>query len=237
MDLFARTALVAALTCVGSSSSRADGESEREAKQTKIDSTKERREKLADRIKSVQRKVFIKKNRLELYPHLALSVNDAFFQSVVLGGAVGYHLSDAFSMEARAGGVIAQADSNVIRFVRTETDSLLADPPEFQYHADLDFLWAPIYGKLSIFGDSILHFDTYLTVGGGVFGTDIGAAGAANVGLGQRYFINKWLTARIEYRMYLFAEERAGASELQTPGFIGFSVSGFIPPTFSYEYE
>jgi outer membrane beta-barrel protein len=193
--------------------------------------------RLRDRVKSVQRKVFIKRGRFEFYPQVAFSLNDAFFRNVMLSGSVGYHLSDSLSLEASAGWVAARTESNVVQFLRRETDSLLEDNPELEYKADLNFAWAPIYGKLSLFGEAILHFDTYLTLGGGVFGTNVGTQPAGNVGIGQRYFITDWLVVRLEFRNYFFVEERAGESDLQTPGFIGLSVAGFLPPKFEYRFQ
>jgi len=185
----------------------------------------------------VQRKVFIKKNRVELFPSFGLNLNDAFFRSYLVDGSLAYHVTDAFSIEARGGGVVARSESNVIRFVRRETGSLLEDPPELNWHGELDVLVSPFYGKISVFGEGILHFDTYVALGGGVFRTDDTTAGAANVGIGQRFFLTEWLTARVEFRNYFFVDEQAGESELQTPGFLTFSVSGFLPTSFSYQFE
>ncbi|MGF1510132.1 MAG: outer membrane beta-barrel domain-containing protein [Myxococcota bacterium] len=213
-----------------------DEETERERDRTSSEE-REETESLADRIKSVQRKVFIKKKRVEVYPQVLFGLNDAFFQNLIVGGSLAYHISDAFAIEARGGAVANLGETDAVRFVRAETGSLLEEPPELQFHADLDFLWAPIYGKISLFGESILHFDTYVTVGGGAFGTDNRTNPAANVGVGQRYFINRWLTARIEFRNYFFVEEVAGEEDLQTPGFIGISLSAFLPTAFDYEYQ
>ncbi len=215
----------------------ADAETSEEGKDTEGLGDKERGRKLSDRIKSVQRKVFLKKRRFELFPFFGLDLNDPFFQHLLVGAAAGYHLADSLSVEARAGFVFKSLNQKAIRFVRQETDSLLEDPPEFKYHADIDVLWAPIYGKISLFGDAILHFDTYVTVGPGVFGTDSGANPAVNVGIGQRYFITDWLVARIEIRDYIFIEKRAGQSDLQNLLVLGFSVSGFLPTSFDYEFQ
>ena len=48
----------------------------------------------------------------------------------------------------------------------------------------LDLTWAPFYGKISILGEGIMHFDTYITAGGGVFGTD--GAGEGGPAAGDR---------------------------------------------------
>lgn len=234
-QIAASTALLIGLT--SGARAQVDDDVAEEAARSARDDDEARREKLSDRIKSVQRKVFIKKNRVELFPSFGLSLNDAFFTSFLLDGSLAYHVSDALSIEARGGGVIARSESDVIRFVRVETDSLLEDPPELVAHGELDVLVSPFYGKISLFGEAILHFDTYIALGGGVFVTDDTTAGAANVGIGQRFFLTEWLTARVEYRNYFFVEERAGSNELQTPGFLTFSVSGFLPTSFSYQFE
>lgn len=223
-----------------STAASSDAETSAESKETadseKSEESTERR-KLSDRIKSVQRKVFLKKGRVEVFPQFALDLNDPFFQHFIVGAAVGFHLADSMSVEVRGGAALGKLKQSAIRFVRDETDSLLENPPEFKYHADLDFLWAPFYGKISLFSEGILHFDTYLTAGPGVFGTDAGLNPAANIGIGQRYFITDWLVARLEIRNYLFMDNRNGESDLQNLLVLGFAVSGFFPMTFDYELQ
>ena len=213
-----------------------DSETDSEARATEVDD--EDATSLADRIKSVQRKVFLKRRRLELAPLVGLSVNDAFYQHVTLGGSAAYHLVDALSIEARGAVVAVAAETNAVRFIRQETDSLLDEAQrQHEYHGELDLLWSPIYGKFSLFGEAILHFDTYIAAGGGVFGTDAGAHGAANIGIGQRWFLTEWLVVRLEYRNYFFAEERNDETNLRTPGIFNFMFSFFLPPKFEYEYQ
>lgn len=214
-----------------------DAEVTAEAEKTSSDSEDGDDEKLSDRIKSVQRKAFLKRQRVEIFPYFGLDLNDPFFQHFIIGGAVGFHLADSMSVELRAGGVVGSVEQNAIRFVRQETDSLIEDPPEFQWHADVDFAWAPFYGKISLLGEGILHFDTYLTAGPGVFATDAAVNPSMNIGIGQRYFINDWLVARVELRDYIFVDSRNGESDLQNLLILGFSVSGFFPMTFEYEYQ
>ncbi len=204
-----------------------------EAKKAKA----EDEEDLSDRIKAVQRKVFLKKQRLELFPYFGFDLNDPFFTHLVLGGSLSYHLVDSLSIDARGGFVFASIEKNIVRIIRTEAGAILENPPEFQFHADVDLTWAPLYGKISLFGDAILHFDTYVSGGPGVFGTDEGVNPSFNVGIGQRYFINKWLTFRAELRNYMFIEERNNASSLQNLMVVGLFVSLFLPTSFEYEFQ
>lgn len=197
----------------------------------------EEKKKLSDRIKSVQRKTFLKRRRVEIFPYFGLDLNDPFFQHFVVGGSIGFHVVDSLAIEARGGFVFASLKQDAITFVRQETDSLIENPPEFKYHADLDLTWAPFYGKISLFGEGILHFDTYITAGGGIFGTDAGLNPAGNVGIGQRYFFTDWLVARVELRDYLFVDTRNDTSDMQNLLVLGFSISGFFPTSFDYEFQ
>lgn len=217
----------------GAAEAADEGAESAEAKRAK----KDEEEDLSDRIKAVQRKVFLKKQRVELFPYFGFDLNDPFFTHLVLGGSLSYHLVDSLSIDARGGFVFASIEKNIVRIIRTEAGAILENPPEFQFHADIDLTWAPIYGKISLFGDAILHFDTYVSGGPGVFGTDEGVNPAFNVGIGQRYFINKWLTFRAELRNYMFIEDRNNASNLQNLMVVGLFASIFLPTSFEYEFQ
>ncbi len=215
-----------------SESTTAGAESE-EANKAK----REAEDDLSDRIKAVQRKVFLKKERLELFPYFGFDLNDPFFTHMVVGGSLSYHFVDSLAIEARGGFVVASLEKNIVRIIRTQAGAILENPPEFQFHADVDLTWAPLYGKISLLGDGILHFDTYVTGGPGVFGTDEGVNPAFNIGIGQRYFVNKWLTVRAELRNYMFIEDRNNASTLQNLMVVGFFASVFLPTAFEYEFQ
>jgi outer membrane beta-barrel protein len=215
-----------------------DTEASVEAKETELDAEEgEEKKKLSDRIKSVQRKTFLKEHRFEVFPFFALDLNDPFFQHLIVGGSIGFHLVDSLGLEARGGYVFASLKQDAIKFVRQATDSLLENPPEFKYHADLDLTWAPFYGKISILGEGIMHFDTYITAGGGLFGTDAGPTGAGNIGIGIRYFMTDWLISRLEIRNYIFVDNRNNTSDVQNLLILGFSVAGFFPTSFEHEFE
>jgi outer membrane beta-barrel protein len=203
----------------------------------KKDESEEGKRKLSDRIKSVQRKVFIKKSRFEVFPHFAFDLNDPVQKHFIIGAAAGFHLADSASIELRGGYVFATQQQGIIRVIRQDNSAVIKDPIQAKYHADLDFLWAPIYGKISLFGEGILHFDTYLTAGPGIFGTDAGIGPAGNVGIGQRYFITDWLVARVELRDYIFIDTRNNESSVQNLLILGFALSGFFPTEFTYEYQ
>ena len=213
-----------------------DDETEEEGRRTEGD-TDQGEKKLSDRVKSVQRKVFLKRSRFELYPHFSIDLNDAFYAHLVVGGSLGFHVVDALSIEGRFGYVLESIEQEPIRFVRRTAGALPERPPQFELHGELDLLWAPLYGKISLFGEGILHFDVYLAAGGGVFQTDEGTSPAFNFGIGQRFFLTDWLVARVELRDYIFPDTRNGESDLQNLLMVSLSVSAFFPTSFEYEFQ
>lgn len=221
----------------GSQSDQDSKKAQEETKEAQQDKRDKRNEELADRIKSVQRKVFLKKQRLEVFPFFGLDLNDPFYQHLLLGGSLSYHLVDSLAIEARGGFVFASIRQGSVKIVRQEIGAVLENVPALKGHADLDVTWAPLYGKISLLGEGILHFDTYLTGGPGIFITDIGVAPAVNIGIGQRYFITRWLDFRLELRNYLYVETRNEHSSVNNLLVLGFMLSGFFPTSFEYEFQ
>jgi outer membrane beta-barrel protein len=204
---------------------------------------------LDDRIKSVQNKFFLKKNRFEITPFGALTLNDPFKQRIMVGGHAVYHITDMFGA-GLTGGYNFNKESDTTVFVQAA-----GAPPEtsnLKYLLTLDFLWTPIYGKISFFASWIVNFDWYLVAGGGAFGAEVpegdqadlegaGYKPTACLGTGQRWFINRWLAFNWELRDYIYSlqigEDKLAAEvgDIQNQIYVFVGLSFFIP--FSFEYE
>lgn len=208
-------------------------------------------ESLADRIRSVERKVFLKRRRFEVLPFVGMDLNDAFFQHFFVGVGAAYHLQDSFSLELRGGYALAELEKDSVRFVRVSTGSLLTEQAlSLVGHGDINATWSPIYGKFSFIGEAIVHFDVFLSAGAGLFLTERGerasegapledvlsANPAVNIGIGPRFYINEWLVVRAELRNYTFVET-SNQSDLQNITMFNLALSGFFPATFAYEYQ
>jgi outer membrane beta-barrel protein len=103
-----------------------------------------------------------------------------------------------------------------------------------QYGGRVEGQWAPIYGKLSLAAEAVLHFDTYIAAGVGfVAPNQSDTTMAANLAIGQHYFINRWVALRLEVREQIFAWARNPATDAQThwQGFLSASVGAcfFFP--------
>src|SRR5215813_15101410 len=75
----------------------------------------ERDTTVEDRVKSVQRKVYLKKHRFELAPYVAISLNDAYYSKFGLAVRGAYYLSDTLALAARFTSMQVIASSPLIR--------------------------------------------------------------------------------------------------------------------------
>lgn len=196
---------------------------------------------LSDRVKAVQRKHFLKKGRLELVPTFAMSLNDAFYTKLGGGLAVNYHLADsiALSLHYEKFG-IAQSES--VRIAKRELQSLLLSS-KLDWSAGLDFVWTPIYGKLSWF-NTIVQYDLFLMTGVGAAWSQTsgdpvgdGVHPAVDVGVGQRFSLSDWMAFEFWVKQLLYADrpQDRQISEIQKVLTLNVGLSFWIPPSFSYE--
>lgn len=233
------TALAAAFLSLSvASAAPAWADEAREEETAEILERDEGQQTLADRIPSVTSRAFVKSGRVQLTPQLGLSLNDPFYQNYVVGGAISYNILE--SLFVRASGSL---------FLATETTPLVTGgsgtfDPNFDrpvYSAGLELGWAPFYGKMSLLAESVLHFDTFIAVGGGVIGPDQGdPVVAATVAVGQHYFLNEWMALRLEIRDQIYSLDRAPLTaneEAALQNLITFNigVAFFVPSQFERE--
>ncbi len=194
-----------------------------------------------DRIKSVQRKDFLKNKRWELTPQVSFSLNDAFYQKLGGGVSAAYHFADSLGIEFQ-GMYVGTVQTDMVGYFQ-QANSALPRVSRMRYYLMGNFLWSPVYGKLSMFTDEIVHFDGYLIGGFGMVATETGSKLATNVGLGFRYFATPWLVFKIEVRDLIYTEtltldvQRTDFSDLQNHIMLGLGVSFFLPTRFDYEYQ
>jgi outer membrane beta-barrel protein len=206
---------------------------------------------LEDRIKAVSRKVFLKEGRFELAPLLSVTTNDPFFRHWGVGGRAAYHVNDAFALE---GGVMVvppgfRENLPPLDLLRERAALINADAKLIGL-SDVGVTFSPVYGKVAILSDAIIHFDTFVAAGAGVvsdsngdlFGRDdakrfSGMHPTMDVGAGLRVFLLRWLVARVDLRDYVYPQDRANISTLQNLLIVNAGVGFFLPPDFEYRYE
>lgn len=186
---------------------------------------------LRERITPVSGHLFLKEGRFEFSPSVTFSFRDAFFTKYILGGTLTYHPSETFGISLRGGYALnsVSGSAQLCTFGEDGTtrgcgapsfESIDGRAPgQMTMLAGLDLQWAPIYGKISLLAEKFVHFDLYAV--GGVSAVqyrgppEAGATTAstaritpgANLGVGARFFVNRWVTVRTELRDLIYVEK------------------------------
>ncbi len=224
---------------------------------------------LGDKVKSVQRKGFLKKGRFEAEPIFAATLNDAFYQKFGGGLRLAYNLGDTFALALRGVTYRKPEWSNPSGWqpapIRTDNaragkiafgGQLLAS--QIYDQLMLDGVWSPVYGKISVLGRSIVHFDAYLTGGFGLVWTATSYAPRDNAGLGPapgtflvgrsklgvdlgggvRFYPKDWLALDAGLMATLYPDQPVASlpATIQKVFAVNLGVSFFFPFSFDYVY-
>lgn len=203
----------------------------------------ERDAALADRVKAVQRKGFLKRGRFELGLDLPATLNDAFYQKAGVGGRLAWNVRDSFALALR-GTYWWTLRTDHVREGQTAFQSqLLSSQPIGQVM--LDGIWSPIYGKASWLGSRIVHFDLFLLGGLGAVWSDTSVAPrsegphpAADIGGGIRFYPTDWLALELGLGATYYPDRPNRTAPSTTSRIVAASVgvSFFWPLGFEYVY-
>ena len=173
------------------------------------------------KIKTIQKRLFLKNTRHEFTLFSGVIPNDDFNSYYPLGVRWNYYFTEDFSSEVW-GQYCFMASSGLKDFLEDKTlySILVEIPQELQWLAGASVLWSPFHGKFAAFTTKLVHFDFYVAFGAGVIGTktidpldksegskvDI----SGSVGLGARLYITDLFTIRLDYRQYLYPSHSGG---------------------------
>lgn len=189
---------------------------------------------LDDRVKSVQRKVYLKKGRFELTPLITLSVNDPYYTKVGVAVRGAYYLADTLSVAARVSAMQVLPEDDVRIAKRTFQSRIFYSVPQWSAMGDVE--WSPLYGKVAFLND-ILHFDAYLLAGMGVVNTEMsqvdgrGPSLAADLGIGMRFVARDYLAVNVALINTSYVDQPLNTSKGATQNLMTLNagVSFFFP--------
>lgn len=189
---------------------------------------------LDDRVKSVQRKVYLKKNRFELAPFITLSVNDPYYTKVGTAVRGAYYLADTLAIAARVSVMQVIPEDDVRIAKRAFQSRIFYSVPQWSAMGDAE--WSPLYGKVA-FLNSILHFDAYLLAGLGVVHTEVsslegrGPSPAADLGLGMRFVVRDFFAVNVALINTSYVDQPAGTTKGATQNLMTLNagISIFFP--------
>jgi outer membrane beta-barrel protein len=190
-----------------------------------------------DRVKSVQRKLYLKRGRFEIAPAFSVNINDAYYTK--MGGQLraAFYPADTLAIAARFSLIQTLPTDDVRTAKRNLSSRIFFSVPIWDAMADLE--WSPLYGKVAIF-NSILHFDGYFIGGGGVVFTETSAANDASrsgvkpafdLGIGLRFITKDWLAVNVSLVNTAYVDTPTGTTQsaLQNMMMINVGVSIFFP--------
>lgn len=175
---------------------------------------------------AVQQIYALRRKRVEVSPYWSASMNDQFVSHPGPGLAINYYVTNVLAVGLNFNYYQPfNSDAEFNKLVRQSTR--LAIPiNEYQYGANLNFSYVPLYGKFAGFGDFIFHWDGYVVGGIGAISTrpravidpenrafEWKAKVAFNAGVGLRVFFNRWFAAFLEVRDYIYNEQLENTSK------------------------
>ncbi|MBI5549668.1 MAG: outer membrane beta-barrel domain-containing protein [Deltaproteobacteria bacterium] len=198
-------------------------DAEKKAEKEAEEAAQEKRPSLADKIAPVSGNLFLKSGRFEITPNVGFSLGDAFFQKYAFGLKLNYHLAESISVGlhgayalATPGGAVSVCRSDGCR--SPEMDDLQNVPGKVSMLAGLELGFSPIYGKVNVIAEKVLHFD--IAVVGGIdlvnYAAPVGQGTftvGGHLGLGQRFFITPSVTLRVELRDYIYSGKTVQLSD------------------------
>jgi outer membrane beta-barrel protein len=176
------------------------------------------------KIKVVQKRLFIKDKAMEALIHGGMIPNDDFLVYYSTGIRFGYHFTESLMVEGSYTHLF-DAPSELSDFLEGSDIGLRrADIREImKLYYNVSVLWSPIYGKISLLGQKLTHFDTYIGLGMGLYHTDAQESDenpipqaqvkpGGLVSLGFRWHLTDDFNIRTEYRNHFFQKALGGVS-------------------------
>jgi len=167
---------------------------------------------------------------LEVEPLLLFSVGDAFYRTYAAGFRAEQHLDERFSIGLHLLG----GTSGIAAPVQLcgggpcsapEAARLRSTPGDLQLITGAELSWAPLYGKVSLLGETTLHFDAYLSAGPELVRERIAPdavseqsgrwAGGGRFSVGERLFVGDRFSIRVAASELLYAGNVRGQRELE----------------------
>jgi len=196
-----------------------------------------------DRVKSIQRKVFLKTHRFELLPTLFVSVNDPYYSK--WGGSLrgSFFLSDTLAVAVHAS-VYDLLPTDDVKTAKANFQSrIFYSKPRWSLLGAVE--WSPIYGKATIF-NNIIHFDGFILGGLGAVwsetsstpldtqnpsGPTRGPNIAGEFGIGLRFMTTDWFSVNLALIDTSYVDQPAGTNKgaIQNILALNLGVSFFFP--------
>ncbi len=150
----------------------------------------------------VQNRTYSKARKVQIGVLAGRAMDDPFLSTAAYGANVGYNFNE-FLGASLVGWKYSVKPSNALKTL--QAGGKQANTVEPKQYLGSELTGSFLYGKLSLMGASIIYYDMHLTGGAGVTKTENdSAAFTGSVGIGQRFYITKNFSLRMDYRLQTF---------------------------------
>lgn len=152
----------------------------------------------------VQNRLYSKAGKFQFGLLGGVISSDPFLNITALGGTFGYHFSEYFGLNFIWMRTLVSPSSALRTFEENRGATANTNNPE--WYAGGELTGSLLYGKLSLIGKAIIYYDMHLSAGAGATKTESGTYLTPSLGIGQRFYINRFTSIRIDYRMLYYKE-------------------------------
>ena len=189
----------------------------------------------ADTVTAVQKRPLRQAKRLEILPYGAMSIGDPYLQRWGAGLRAMYHLREGLSLGLDATGLGTWATEDFV-IAKRELHARIVDSRQRASLAAVVSI-APLYAKVALPGDALVHFETFADAGLGAAVTETdatrGVRPLVTAGIGQRIFLSESfaLTARVGGNLYAERVKVPDGTLTKAMGFwsIALGISVYLP--------
>ena len=182
------------------------GQSSKNVERVNVDILKQRYWETADDTdpKVVQNRIYKKEHKFELGLFVGTLSSDPFLSVRSLGGSLGFHFTETWGLNLFAWKSFSSKSSSLDRLEQETGRSANTNDPKSYKGGEIAY--SPIYGKLSVFGKAILHYDLHFLGGAGITDTQSGIQTTLHLGVGQQIYLSKVAALRLDYRLMRYNE-------------------------------
>ncbi len=189
---------------------------------------------------SVRLRLHPRDGRTEIAAGLGFIPSDAFRDYMAPGVSITHFLFESLSLGVSAS--FPQESFSKLgafldgTFPKNET---LETQEQYKLLAGAELGWVPFYGKLSLLGLGLAHFDLGAYVGAGAAQTSFlelgvgesdGMTFGGDAGAGMRLYITKWVTLRLDWRQHFILARRPDGGVI-SPSVLAVSLGTLFPYT------
>jgi outer membrane beta-barrel protein len=159
-------------------------------------------------VEVVQNRQYSKLHRLSLRAEAGAVSSDPYLSVKSVGGAVGFHFTESLGVSAIYRKFVVGKSSYYDELKKGLVTNLPSDANTNEPSSFIggELSWSPLYGKISLSGSSIVHYDAHLLLGAGMTDTETGSSFTPTVGLGPEFYLGNSVALRLDYRLAIYKE-------------------------------